>query len=144
MGDGKDLNGNGTIEAMQIDQNGVITPGDHAGIPFGIANEHMDAYYNQEGRDSIFVRHEDHVGHKIEIVNYESEMVGNTTHPMAQLAGTNGINIPYYKSGSETYQPTLTSSHCEPLTVPALKAAFLGYQSMRVPAPEVVKLVPAP
>lgn len=103
---GKDMNGDGTITAMVIASDGKITAGDRAGIPFGIANQHMDQYYNLEGRDSIFVRHEDHVGHKIEIVNTESEMVGNTTHPMAQLSGTNGINIPYYQSGSETYQPT--------------------------------------
>lgn len=103
---GKDLNGNGTIEKMTVDNNGVITPGDQAGLPFGIANEHMDQYYNQEGRDSIFVRHEDHVGHKVELVNAESEMVGNTTHTMSQLAGTTGINIPYYTSGSNTFQPT--------------------------------------
>lgn len=109
---GKDLNGNGTIEKLVIDSNGVITPGDRAGIPFGIANEHMDKYYNQEGRDSLFVRHEDHVGHKIEIVNNESEMVGNTTHPMTQLSGTSGINVPYYTSGSNTFQPTgVTCSH---------------------------------
>lgn len=102
---GKDLNGNGTIEKLSIDANGVITPGDRAGIPFGIANEHMDQYYNQEGRDSIFVRHEDHVGHKIELVNNEAEMVGNTTHPMTQLAGTVGINVPYH-AGDNVFQPT--------------------------------------
>jgi hypothetical protein len=33
-------------------------------------------------------------------------MVGNTTHPMSQLAGTLGVNVPYYKSGSNTFQPT--------------------------------------
>ncbi len=109
---GKDLNGNGTIEKLSVDSNGVITAGDRAGLPFGIANEHMDQYYNQEGRDSIFVRHEDHVGHKIELVNAESEMVGNTTHTMSQLSGTTGINIPYYTSGSNTYQPTgVTCAH---------------------------------
>lgn len=101
---GKDTNSDGQITALQISSTGQITPGDRAGIPFGIANEHMDQYYNQEGRDSIFVRHEDHVGHKIEFVNMESDMVGNTTHPMAQLSGTVGINIPY--GSSSNYQPT--------------------------------------
>lgn len=47
------------------------------------------------------------MGHKIEIVNNEGEMVGNTTHPMAQLSGTNGINIPYYgPTTGEGYGPT--------------------------------------
>lgn len=101
---GKDLNGDGVITKMVIAADGRITPGDRAGIPFGIANEKMDQYYNQEGRDSYFVRDEDHVGHKIELVNMESEMVGNTTHPMAQLPGTKGINIPYGQSTN--YQPT--------------------------------------
>jgi len=109
---GKDINSDGVITPLVIGSNGQITPGDRAGIPFGIANEHMDQYYNQEGRDSVFVRHEDHVGHKIEQVSYESEMIGNTTHPMAQIPGTSGINIPYYQSGSNTFQPTgVTCSH---------------------------------
>jgi hypothetical protein len=103
---GKDLNGDGKITGVVIGDNGSITEGDRAGIPFGIANEHMDKYYNQEGRDSIFVRHEDHVGHKIEIVNSEAEMVGHSTHTMSQLSGTTGINVPYYTTGSETYKPT--------------------------------------
>lgn len=103
---GKDMNGDGQITAMTISADGKITEGDRAGIPFGIANQHMDQYYNQEARDSIFVRHEDHVGHKIELVNNEAETVGNSTHSMTQLQGTNGINVPYYKSGSNTYQPT--------------------------------------
>jgi hypothetical protein len=101
---GKDLNGDGTITPIQITSDGVITPGDRAGLPFGIANEHMEKYYNQEMRDSIFVRHEDHVGHKVEFVNNESDMIGNTTHTMAQLAGTVGINIPY--GDSNNYRPT--------------------------------------
>lgn len=104
---GKDVNGNGTIEPLVINTTtGVITPGDHAGLPFGIANEHMDLYYNQGGIDSIFVRHEDHVGHKIELVNNEAETQGNSTHTMTQLPGTNGINIPYNLNGSGPYNPT--------------------------------------
>jgi hypothetical protein len=67
----------------------------------------MDQYYNQENRDSYFVRHEDHVGHKIEMVNGEADLVGKTTHPMTQLAGTVGINIPYNKVPDySTYYPT--------------------------------------
>ena len=111
---GKDLNNDGTITPLVIDvSTGTITAGDRAGIPFGIANEHMDKYYNQENRDSIFVRHEDHVGHKIEFVNQETDVnttidghVTASTHQMSQLAGTQGLSIPYYQSGSEVYQPT--------------------------------------
>ena len=100
---GIDQNGDGVISPLVISAAGVISPGDRAGIPFGISNEHMDLYYNQDQQDSVFVRHEDHVGHKIEIANNESDLVGNTTHPMAQLAGTVGVNIPY---GSSVYSPT--------------------------------------
>ena len=55
---------------MIISDTGVITPGDRAGIPFGLANEKMDLYYRR--RRFNFVRHEDHVGHKIEFVNNET------------------------------------------------------------------------
>jgi hypothetical protein len=110
---GMDSNGDGTISPLIISSTGQITPGDRAGIPFGIANEHMDQYYNKEGRDSYFVRHEDHVGHKIEVVNNEADMNGTydgnetkTTHQMTQLAGTQGLNIPYYKMGTNEYFPT--------------------------------------
>lgn len=112
---GKDQNADGTITPMVINvSTGAITPGDRAGIPFGIANEHMELYYNQGGVDSIFVRHEDHVGHKIEFVNKETDInttidgnVTASTNEMTQLAGTNGLNVPYYNSaGDQTYQPT--------------------------------------
>jgi hypothetical protein len=104
---GKDLNGDGTITKMAISSTGVITPGDRAGIPFGIANEKMDQYYNKENRDSVFVRHEDHVGHKIEFVNGESDMVGNTTHVMQPINSTGGVNIPFTKGTDyNTYYPT--------------------------------------
>lgn len=110
---GKDMNGDGQITPLVIASDGKITAGDRAGLPFGLANEKMDQYYNQEGRDSIFVRHEDHVGHKIEFANMESDMVGNTTHTMAQLPNTIGVNIPYYKgTDSNTYYPTgVTCTH---------------------------------
>lgn len=97
---GKDLNGDGNITKMVVGDDGKITPGDRAGIPFGISNEKMDQYYNKEGRDSVFVRHEDHVGHKIEFVNGESDMVGNSTHVMSQLPNTVGVNIPYGPSSN--------------------------------------------
>jgi hypothetical protein len=111
---GKDINNDGKITAMVIGDDGKITPNDRAGIPFAIANEHMDAYYNKEGRDSIFVRHEDHVGHKIEFVNQESDVnttidgnVTKSTDQMAQLPGTRGLNVPYYSTtGAKTYKPT--------------------------------------
>lgn len=103
---GTDHNGDGKITKMTIDANGKITPGDRAGIPFGIANEHMEKYYNQENRDSLFVRHEDHVGHKIEFVNGETDLVGRSTHVMGSNA-TGGINIPYYEgTNSNVYKPT--------------------------------------
>lgn len=115
---GKDQNGDGTITPLVINSStGAITPGDRAGIPFGIANEHMDQYYNSGSNpiDSIFVRHEDHVGHKIEFVNKESDVNTNldgsvtaSTHQMTQLAGTQGLNVPYYSSNvnNGAYQPT--------------------------------------
>jgi hypothetical protein len=118
---GKDVNGDGQITPIVINsQTGAITPGDRAGLPFGIANEKMDQYYNQENRDSIFVRHEDHVGHKIEYVNYERDLNtnidGHTTKSakeMAQVPNTKGLSIPYYNSSSNgPYQPTgVTCTH---------------------------------
>jgi hypothetical protein len=100
---GKDVDGDGTIEPMLVAADGTITPGDHAGIPFGIANEMMERYYNQEGRDSLFVRHEDHVGHKVVYVNGEADMIGNSTHVMGNNT-TGGINVPY--GTSDNYKPT--------------------------------------
>jgi hypothetical protein len=95
---GKDLNGDGRISPLVIAADGRITSvGDRAGIPFGIANEMMEGYYNKEGRDSIFVRHEDHVGHKIEFVNGEADMQGNSTHVMGNNT-RDGIHVPYGKS----------------------------------------------
>ena len=109
---GKDINNDGQITPLVISSTGAITEGDRAGVPFGIANEHMDHYYNQENGDSVFVRHEDHVGHKIEVVNRESDLNGNSTHVMTQISGTLGTNIPYYTSGTNTFQPTgVTCTH---------------------------------
>lgn len=99
---GKDLNNDGVITPISISSTGAITPGDRAGLPFGIANEHMEMYYNV-GAGSWFARHEDHVGHKVEFVNNEAQMVGNTTHPMAQIPNTVGVNVPF---GASTYTPT--------------------------------------
>lgn len=105
---GKDANGDNKITALIINPStGVITPGDRAGLPFGIANEHMDMYYNQENRDSIFVRHEDHVGHKIEAVNSESDLINNSTHVLAQVGEPkDGVNIPYSLDTGTTFSPT--------------------------------------
>lgn len=100
---GRDMNGDGQITAMRVSDAGVITANDRAGLPFGMANEKMDQYYNQEGRDSIFVRHEDHVGHKVEYVNGEADMIGHSTHVMGNNT-TGGVNIPY--GASDNYSPT--------------------------------------
>ncbi|MBP9819934.1 hypothetical protein KBC79_04315 [Candidatus Woesebacteria bacterium] len=105
---GKDLDGDGVITPIRVSSTGQITPGDRAGLPFGIANEHMAQYYtipHQGG--GFFHRHEDHVGHKVEFVNMESDMVGNTTHTMTQIPGSIGVNVPLYKNGnSNVYYPT--------------------------------------
>src|SRR5690606_20337587 len=91
---GKELNNDDVITHISISSTGAITPGDRAGLTFGIANEHMEMYYDipPEG-GVVFHRHEDHVGHKVEFVNNEAQMVGNTTHPMAQIPNTMGVNV---------------------------------------------------
>ncbi len=105
---GKDTNGDGVITPIQISSTGQITAGDRAGLPFGIANEHMAMYYTiPSGGGGYFHRHEDHVGHKVEFVNMESDMVGNTTHTMTQIPGSIGVNVPLYKNGNaNVYYPT--------------------------------------
>lgn len=106
---GKDITGDGVISPIQISATGQITPGDRAGLPFGIANEHMAMYYQiPTDGGTVFHRHEDHVGHKVEFVNMESDLTPeNSTHRMAQIPGTVGLNIPFYKNGnSNVYYPT--------------------------------------
>lgn len=106
---GKDTTGDGVITPMSISSTGQITPGDRAGLPFGIANEHMAMYYTIPSESGgYFHRHEDHVGHKVEFVNRESDLTEeNSTHRMTQIPGTFGLNVPLYKNGnSNVYYPT--------------------------------------
>jgi len=106
---GKDTNGDGVITPIQISSTGQVIPGDRAGLPFGIANEHMAMYYQiPPDGGTVFHRHEDHVGHKVEFVNMESDVTSqNSTHQMTQIPGTIGINVPLYKNGnSNVYYPT--------------------------------------
>jgi hypothetical protein len=60
--------------------NGVMDPEEEAvtGVPFGYVNERMDAYYQALGQHVM--RHEDHVGHKIDFVNGEGDLA---THQMS-------------------------------------------------------------
>lgn len=67
-----DANGN---HQMDPDEEAV------AGIPFGYANEQYHAYNSAHGSDDM--RHEDHVGHKIDWVNGEADLATHrmTTNP---------------------------------------------------------------
>jgi hypothetical protein len=47
------------------------------GLPFGYVNERMDAYYQAQGKNVM--RHEDHVGHKVDWANGEMDIA---THRM--------------------------------------------------------------
>jgi parallel beta-helix repeat protein len=53
--------------AYDANQNGIIEASEkaQAGVPFGYVNEQLDLYNSAKGTPSL-MRHEDHVGHKIE------------------------------------------------------------------------------
>jgi hypothetical protein len=64
-----DANGNGTMDSAEE----AVT-----GLPFGYVNEQMSAYYQALGQNVM--RHEDHVGHKVDWANGEGDMA---THQMS-------------------------------------------------------------
>jgi hypothetical protein len=72
-----DANANGTIESGELA---------NAGIPFGYVNEQMDM------ATGGVMRHEDHVGHKIEYANGEGD-IGDGTDPFDN-SKTGGVVIP--------------------------------------------------
>jgi hypothetical protein len=69
-------------EAFYFDanQNAMMDPSEEAatGIPFGYANEQLDAW--SAGARMALMRHEDHVGHKIDYANGEPDLA---THRMS-------------------------------------------------------------
>lgn len=69
-----DANKNGV---MDFDEAAV------AGLPFGYVNEQSDAYYASLGKTTM--RHEDHVGHKIDWANDETDLA---THKMSTTKNT--------------------------------------------------------
>lgn len=72
-----DANKNGTIDSAELAT---------AGIPFGYVNEQIDtSVYG-------FMRHEDHVGHKIEFANGEGD-IGSGTDPF-NTSMTGGVIVP--------------------------------------------------
>jgi hypothetical protein len=56
---GVDINSDGKLDEAN----------DHAGLPFGYVNEQIDVYYG-----SAMMRHEDHVGHKVDYANGEPDI----------------------------------------------------------------------
>lgn len=71
-----DANGNGTMDAAEE----AVT-----GLPFGYVNEQMDTYYKDQGKNVM--RHEDHVGHKVDWANGEADIA---THNMS-TSTTGGV-----------------------------------------------------
>ena len=55
-------------------QNGKMDPSEEAvsGLPFGYVNEQADSYYSAMGQ--MTMRHEDHVGHKVDYANDETDI----------------------------------------------------------------------
>lgn len=78
-----DANKNGQIETSELAT---------AGIPFGYANEQIDAYYAANPSPKSFMRHEDHVGHKVEYANGEGD-IGDGTDPF-DTSMTGGVVVP--------------------------------------------------
>ncbi len=60
-----DANKDGSISASELAT---------AGIPFGYVNEQIDPYFMSISSGNMFMRHEDHVGHKIEFANGEGDI----------------------------------------------------------------------
>lgn len=70
-------------------KNGVMDSAEEAvaGLPFGYANEQMSAYHTARGE--MVMRHEDHVGHKVDFANGEGEIA---TH-QENNSTTNGVRV---------------------------------------------------
>lgn len=86
-----DANKNGTIDANEL----AI-----AGIPFGYINNAVDLYFATHSTSMMFMRHEDHVGHKIEYANGEGDT--GTGAPTFNKNMTGGLIVPY-KNGESNW-----------------------------------------
>lgn len=66
---------------FDANKNGEMDPSEEAvsGLPFGYVNEQMDTYSKSLGQSVM--RHEDHVGHKVEYANGEGDLA---THQMTK------------------------------------------------------------
>lgn len=71
-----------------------------AGIPFGYVNEQVDAYFADNPSTTAFMRHEDHVGHKVEYANGEGD-IGDGTDPFDRNL-TGGVVVPVKNSSEGT------------------------------------------
>lgn len=80
--------------AYDADKNGQISASELAtsGIPFGYVNEQIDAYFAANTLPKEFMRHEDHVGHKIDFANGEGD-IGEGTDPF-DTSKTGGVVVP--------------------------------------------------
>lgn len=83
-----DEDANGTISATELAT---------AGIPFGYVNEQLDMTPAAAGTGG-FMRHEDHVGHKIEFANGEGD-IGDGTDPFDSNK-TGGVVVPVKTGGA--------------------------------------------
>lgn len=83
--------------------NGVMDSSEEAvsGIPFGYANEQLDVYNASRGQ--MWMRHEDHVGHKVEYANGEADIATDRNNS----SSTGGVwiqqNSPRIDTGVRCY-----------------------------------------
>lgn len=89
-----DANGDGQIGTDELAS---------SGIPFGYVNEQLDTYATTNGQ--ALMRHEDHVGHKVEYANGEGD-IGDGTDPF-DTSLTGGLVVPVKNpSGSPKWNPS--------------------------------------
>lgn len=90
-----DANGNGRMDADEEAW---------AGLPFGYANSQSDTWFKTQGIETM--RHEDHIGHKVEWANDETDIA---THGMSQVKdggvwmGKNGDGVVERDSGMRCF-----------------------------------------
>ncbi len=80
-------------------KNGVMDASEKAvaGVPFGYANEQLDIY--SASKNLGYMRHEDHVGHKVEWANAEADMDGGTFNSNT----TGGVIVPLKQNSGDKW-----------------------------------------
>jgi hypothetical protein len=87
-----------TFFFYDANKNLVMDPSEEAvtGLPFGYVNQQMDTYYAALGKSTM--RHEDHMGHKVEYANGE----GDIATDQADTSLTGGVHVQRNKPIADT------------------------------------------